>query len=165
MSFGMSFRPVLVSLVCEGARLARLGEDKIFKSKFQILIPLIDFIAVKKLSFSSKLPRFSKNSISRQVWLKIQTPLFSKWFLGFFHLFEWKLIQLLLDFNENLVLNKIGWKTELLRIRNDFWVLFISLNGFQLNLTNLHNPWYLRSRSISSSRGDRRNPEPEAQKT
>jgi hypothetical protein len=56
-----SFRPILVPSVCEGARVTRIGEDKILKSKLQILIPVIEFIAAQKVSFSSKLPRFSKN--------------------------------------------------------------------------------------------------------
>ena len=61
MCFGTSFWPILVPSVCEGARLARLGEDQVFKSKIQILIPLIEFITAQKLSFISKLPRFSRN--------------------------------------------------------------------------------------------------------
>ena len=57
----MSFRPFSVSSVCEGVRLERLGKNKILKSKLQILLPLIEFISAHKMSFSSKLPRFSKN--------------------------------------------------------------------------------------------------------
>jgi hypothetical protein len=57
----MSFRPISAPSVCEGAKLTRLGEDQVFKTKIQILIPLIEFIAAQKLSFSSKLPQFSIN--------------------------------------------------------------------------------------------------------
>lgn len=67
-------------------------------------------------------------------------------------------VQLCLDFSKNSALSKIGWKTKLLRFR-------ISSNGFQLNLKIFQNPWDLISRSISSSRGDKWNPEAEARKT
>ena len=61
--------------------------------------------------------------------------------------------------------SKFGWKNNLLHFRNDFWVLFISLNGFKINFPNLEKPWELCYRSISSSRGDRWNPELGAKKT
>ena len=54
MGSGTSFRPISVPSVCEGARLARLTEDKILKTKFQIFIPLIEFIIEYNLSFSSE---------------------------------------------------------------------------------------------------------------
>ena len=50
----------LVSSICEGVKLLRLGEDKVLESIFQILITLINFISAQKLSFNSKLPWFSK---------------------------------------------------------------------------------------------------------
>ena len=58
---GMRFRPILVPSVCDGVRLTRVGEKKILKSKFQNLLPVIEFIATYQLSFSAKLTRFSKN--------------------------------------------------------------------------------------------------------
>jgi hypothetical protein len=57
----MSIRLISVPSVCEGASFERLGEDQVLKSKLQIFIPLIYFIAAQKLSFNSKLPRFLKN--------------------------------------------------------------------------------------------------------
>ena len=39
-----------------------------------------------------------------------------------------------LDFCENWVLTKFGWKIKIFRFRNDFWVLFISSSGDQINL-------------------------------
>ena len=38
-----------------------------------------------------------------------------------------------LDFCENWVLTKFGWKIKILRFRNDFWVLFISSSGDKIN--------------------------------
>ena len=75
------------------------------------------------------------------------------------------LVQRFLDFSKNSVLSKIGWKTKILRFRNDFWVLLISSSGVQLNFTKWKNPWQFFYRSISRSRGDRRKFEPGAWKT
>jgi hypothetical protein len=61
----MSFQPFSVSLVCEGARIERIREDQVLKIQIKIFIPLIDFISAHNLSFSSKLPRFSRNFIIR----------------------------------------------------------------------------------------------------
>ena len=38
-----------------------------------------------------------------------------------------------LDFCENWVLTKFGWKIKILRFWNDFWVFFISSSGDQIN--------------------------------
>ena len=57
----MSFQSISILLVCEGVRLERVGEYKVLKSKLKIFIPLIEFIADQKMSFNSKLRRFSKN--------------------------------------------------------------------------------------------------------
>ena len=56
----MSFRLISVLSNCEGVILTRLGENQILKSKFQNLIPFIDFISTQQLIFNSNLPRFSK---------------------------------------------------------------------------------------------------------
>ena len=73
----MTFPPISVSIVCEGVKLAKIGENQNFKSKFQILIPLIDFIAAQTLSFSSKLPRFSKKiSIQANLAENLNSPVF-----------------------------------------------------------------------------------------
>jgi hypothetical protein len=61
----MSFRLFSFPLVYEGARLARIGKDQVSKIKIQIFIPIIEFIAAQKPSFSSKLPQFSINFIFR----------------------------------------------------------------------------------------------------
>ena len=42
-----SFRPILVLSVCEGVRLAMIGEKKILKYKLKTFIPLIEFIAAQ----------------------------------------------------------------------------------------------------------------------
>ena len=75
---GRIFQLISVLSVCEVDIFSRLWEYNVLKSKFQILIPLIDFITTKKLSFSSKLPRFA----------------FLKRFMGFVHHFEWMTIKL-----------------------------------------------------------------------
>ena len=49
---------------------------------------------------------------------------------------------------------KFGWKTKILRFRNDFWVLFISSSGAHINFSNFQNTFYFFSRVISSSRGE-----------
>ena len=56
-----------------------------------------------------------------------------------------------LDFCENWVLTKFGWKIKILRFRNDFWVLFISSSGDQINSPIFQNPLVLSSRVISIS--------------
>ena len=89
----MSFRLISVSSVCDGARIVRLGGDKVLKSKFKILIPINEFRASHKLSFSSNCLDFRKISVSRQIWLKIQTPLFLKLFMGFVHHLNWMIIK------------------------------------------------------------------------
>ena len=53
-----------------------------------------------------------------------------------------------LDFCENWVLTKFGWKIKILRFRNDFWVLFISSSGDKINSPIFQNPLGLSSRVI-----------------
>ena len=53
-----------------------------------------------------------------------------------------------LDFCENWVLTKFGWKIKILRFRNDFWVLFISSSGDQINSPICQNPLGFSSRVI-----------------
>ena len=99
----MSFQLILVSLVCADVRLTRIGEDKILNPNSKFLYPL----------FSLPLPRirvsvqnfldFRKISVSRQIWLKIQTPLFLKQFLGFVHHFEWIVINLF-KFQDSMII-------------------------------------------------------------
>ena len=56
-----------------------------------------------------------------------------------------------LDFCENWVLTKFGWKIKILRFRNDFWVLFISSIGDQINSPIFQIPLGFSSRVISIS--------------
>ena len=56
-----------------------------------------------------------------------------------------------LDFCENWVLTKFGWKIKILWFRNDFWVLFISSSGANINLPIFKVPFYFSSRVISIS--------------
>ena len=53
-----------------------------------------------------------------------------------------------LDFCENWVLTKFGWKIKILRFRNDFWVLFISSSGDKINSPIFQVPLGLSSRVI-----------------
>ena len=55
----------------------------------------MDFIAAWKHSFISTFTGFQQKLSSKQNWLKNQTSLFSKQFLGFFHLLKWIQIKLL----------------------------------------------------------------------
>ena len=54
----------------------------------------MDFIATQSNIFSSNLLDSHEISVSKQIWLKKQSSLFSKQFLGFLHLFKWILIKL-----------------------------------------------------------------------
>jgi len=56
-----------------------------------------------------------------------------------------------LDFCENWVLTKFGWKIKILWFWNDFWVLFISSSGAHINLPIFQIPLYFSSRVISIS--------------
>ena len=58
---GSSFRLFSVPSVCEGVIFAGLGENKIYKSKIQNLIPIMEFITTQKKCFSSNLPQFLWN--------------------------------------------------------------------------------------------------------
>ena len=56
-----------------------------------------------------------------------------------------------LDFCENWVLTKFGWKIKILWFRNDFWVLFISYSGDKINSPIFQIPLGFSSRVISIS--------------
>ena len=56
-----------------------------------------------------------------------------------------------LDFCENWVLTKFGWKIKILRFRNDFWVLFISSSGDKISSPIFQIPLGFSSRVISIS--------------
>ena len=58
-----------------------------------------------------------------------------------------------LDFCENWVLTKFGWKIKILWFRKDFWVLFISSSGAQINSPIFKIPLGFSSRVISISIG------------
>ena len=53
-----------------------------------------------------------------------------------------------LDFCKNWVLTKFRWKIKILRFRNDFWVLFISSSGDQINSLICQNTLGFSSRVI-----------------
>ena len=53
-----------------------------------------------------------------------------------------------LDFCENWVLTKFGWKIKILRFRNDFWVLFIYSSGHKINSQICQNTFCLSSSVI-----------------
>ena len=53
-----------------------------------------------------------------------------------------------LDFCKNWVLTNFGWKIKILWFQNDFWVLFISSSGDQINSPIFQNPLGLSSRVI-----------------
>ena len=86
----MRFQPISVPLVCEGVKLARLEENK----NLIFLYPLLSLSNMRSCVSVQNCLDFQKISVSRQIWLKIQTTLFSKQFLGFVHLFDWILINL-----------------------------------------------------------------------
>jgi hypothetical protein len=94
MSSEMSFRSILVLSICEGVKLSRLGEYQLLKSKLKDFIHFIEFIASHKMSFSSNYLDFRKISNFRQIWMKIETPPFSKIFMGFVREFEWIILKL-----------------------------------------------------------------------
>ena len=94
MSFGRTGSRILVPLVCEGSRLAGLGDVRGYVEKLQIFY-------IPYLFFRSLLSEFQK---------KI-TSIFAK--TEFWPEFDWKI--------------------KILRFRNDFWVLFISSSGDQIN--------------------------------
>jgi hypothetical protein len=71
-----------------------IGENQGLKSKNQIFIPLMEFIATYKHCVSSNLPRFSQKSVFEQIWWKNQSSPISKQFMGFVHIFKWIPIQL-----------------------------------------------------------------------
>ena len=54
-----------------------------------------------------------------------------------------------LNLCENWVLAKFGWKIKILWFRNDFWVLFISSSGDQINSPIFQIPLGFSSRVIS----------------
>ena len=90
----MSFLPILVPSVCKGVWLERLGENKFSNPNSKIWHPLFSLSQPSNWVSVLNCLVFQKISISKQIWLKTQTPLFWKWFLGFVHLFEWMLIKI-----------------------------------------------------------------------
>jgi hypothetical protein len=59
-----------------------------------------------------------------------------------------------LDFCKNEFWPKFGWKTKILRFRNDFWVLFISSSVAHIKLKKFQIPMDFSSRVISISIGE-----------
>ena len=78
-----------VPLICEDSRFLGLGDGQFLKSKFQFLIPLMEFIASWKNNFISTFTESQQKLSSKQNWLKNQTSSFSKKILGFVHILEW----------------------------------------------------------------------------
>ena len=78
--------------------LARNPKNSNFKSapfRTQNFIPFIDFIQ-PKTTVSIQICLDSREiSVSKQIWLKIQSSPFFKRFIGFINILEWILIQLL----------------------------------------------------------------------
>ena len=67
-----------------------LGENKFFKSKIVILIPLeTQYTVSVQICLDSR-----EISVSKQIWLKNQSSPFSKWFMGFVNILEWIVIQI-----------------------------------------------------------------------
>ena len=76
-------------------------------------------------------------------------PLWS--YRNFFSLCQKKITSI---FGKTKFLQKFGWKTKILRFRNNFWVLFISSSGDHINFPNCKIPLDFFSRVIPSSRGE-----------
>ena len=76
-----------VPSVCEGSKLAGLGDVRGFVKKFQVFISLIEFVATSFHCFRRKSPWFLRKLSFDKIWLKNQNPPISKRFLGFVHLF------------------------------------------------------------------------------
>jgi len=87
VSSGSTGGRIPVPSVCEGSRLAGLGDVRGFIEKFQVFISLIEFFAASFHCFRGKSPRFLQKLSFGKIWLKNQNPPISKRFLGFVHLF------------------------------------------------------------------------------
>ena len=91
MDFGMSFFPISVSLVCGGAWFTRLGEDHFLNPNSKIWYQLFSLSQPWCWVLVQNCLDFHEISFFGQIWLKIQCPPFSKWFLRFFHHIDWML--------------------------------------------------------------------------
>ena len=89
MDFGTTGNQNSVSSVSEGSRFAGLGDGQGFMEKFKYFISLMEFIATFFTVTSKFCLDFCENWVLTQNWLKNQTSLISKRFLGFVHLFYW----------------------------------------------------------------------------